>query len=141
MRLSGAAIDMPPAALAAGSSTPPSQASRCTMAARIAGEFSPMPAVNTKASRPPSAAASRPALQGDPVDEVVEREARARIFALASSSRTSLLMPDRPFSPHLVIEEVLNLLGAHLLFPDQVEHHAGIDLAGPRAHRQARRAR
>ena len=58
-----------------------------------------MPAVNTKASRPPSAAASMAGIEPDAIDEIVEREARARIVALASSSRTSLLMPERPFSP------------------------------------------
>jgi hypothetical protein len=61
MRLSRPAIDVSPAALACGSSTAPSHASFSTMRARMPGEFSPIPAVNTKASRPPSAAASRPA--------------------------------------------------------------------------------
>ena len=56
-----AAIEVSPAALASGSRTAPSHASFSTMRARMLGEFSPMPAVNTKASSPPSAAASRPA--------------------------------------------------------------------------------
>ena len=51
----------PPAAFPAGSSVPPSQASFSTIRARRPGEFSPIPAVNTKPSMPPSAAASRPA--------------------------------------------------------------------------------
>ena len=60
-RLAGVEMRRLPAALAAGSSSAPSQARRSAMRARIAGAFSPMPAVNTKASRPPRAAASWPA--------------------------------------------------------------------------------
>src|SRR5215472_14378725 len=58
MRLSRAAIDVAAAALALGSSAPPSQASVSTMRARRDGEFSPIPAVNTKASSPPRSAAA-----------------------------------------------------------------------------------
>jgi len=48
-------------ALATRSSSPPSQTSLRAMRARISGDRSPMPAVKTNASTPPSAAASMPA--------------------------------------------------------------------------------
>ena len=51
------------------------------MRARIVGEFSPMPAVNTNASRPPSAAASIPALKPDAIDEIIDGKLRAGIGA------------------------------------------------------------
>ena len=54
-------ISVAPASFAAGSSSAPSQPRRLAMRARIAAEFSPTPAVKTRASSPPSAAASMPA--------------------------------------------------------------------------------
>ncbi len=50
----------PPAPFAAGSSSTPSQAASRQTRSRIAGAFSPTPAVKTTASSPPSAAASEP---------------------------------------------------------------------------------
>ena len=49
-----------PRSLAAGSTATPSQPSASQTRRRITAEFSPMPAVNTSASIPPSAAASEP---------------------------------------------------------------------------------
>ena len=68
------------------------------MRARIGAAFSPTPAVKTKASRPPSAAASWPAMQRAAVDEVVDREGRAG-SSLASRSRMSFETPERPLRP------------------------------------------
>ena len=51
------------------------------MRARIAGEFSPMPAVKTKPSMPCRAAASMPAFRPHAVDEIVDREAARGIVA------------------------------------------------------------
>ena len=48
------------AALAGGSSTAPNQASLPTTRERTPAEFSPIPAVKTTASSPPSAEASMP---------------------------------------------------------------------------------
>ena len=59
-RLRSVVMRGPPAAFACGSSSTPSQAAPRQTRSRIAGAFSPMPAVNTMASRPPSAAAIDP---------------------------------------------------------------------------------
>ena len=48
---------------------------------RIEAEFSPIPAVKTNASRPCSAAASIPVLEGDAVGEIIDRKGRARVRA------------------------------------------------------------
>ena len=130
-----------PASLAAGSSSAPSQASRSAMRARIAGEFSPMPAVKTKASRPPSAAASRPASSAAAVDEVVDREGGARDRRSRAGRACRCEMPERPFSPDVVVEEVGDLRGGHALLLDQVAARRR-DRAGPGACPSAgRRAR
>ena len=50
----------PPARFAAGSRSIPSQADMPQIAARVSASFSPIPAVKTRASSPPSAAASEP---------------------------------------------------------------------------------
>ena len=59
-RLAAVLMRGPPRALAAASSSTPSHAASRQTRSRIAALFSPMPAVNTIASRPPSAAASEP---------------------------------------------------------------------------------
>ena len=58
--LAGALMRGPPAWLAAGSSSTPSQAASRQTRSRIAGACSPIPAVKTSASMPPAAAASEP---------------------------------------------------------------------------------
>jgi hypothetical protein len=77
-RLSGREISDLPSALAAGSRTTPSHASFSAMRARIVGEFSPMPAVNTKAS-PAQCRCQHPGVQPDAVDKIIDGECRARI--------------------------------------------------------------
>ncbi len=42
-----------------------------------------------------------------------------------------------PLRPELLVEEVRDLLGGHLLVGHQIEQHARVELAAARAHRQA----
>ena len=92
--------------------------------------------MNTKASSPPSAAASSPALQPAAVDEMVDGEggagfvARQQVAHVVGDARQAL-------EPGLAVEQVGDLVGAHAALLDQIEHDAGIELARPRAHRQA----
>ena len=37
----------------------------------------------------------------------------------------------------LAVEQILHVRGVHAFLHDEIKHHTGIDLAGPRAHRQA----
>ena len=87
----------------------PARRAAAPRASRMAGAFSPMPAVKTKPSMPPIAAASMPVAERDPVDEIIERAAWRADPALASNSRTSLLMPDRPLRPHRCRESARSL--------------------------------
>ena len=41
----------------------------------------------------------------------------------------------------IAVKEILHVRCRHALFRDEIEHDAGIELAWPRSHRQARRAR
>ena len=135
MRLSGAAIDVPPAGIGGriehaaepGKPLHDGGAHRGRVLADAGREHE---GVETAERRRQQAG-----LQADAVDEIVEREARARICARLEFAHV-VADAGQALQSALVIEQVLHLLGAHLLFPDQVEHHAGIDLAGPRAHRQ-----
>ena len=120
----------------AGSSTPPSQASRSRDPGRIVGEFSPIPAVKTKASRPPSAAASMPGIEPDAIDEIVERESALRIGARLELAHV-VADARKALEAAFAVEQILHRAGAHAFLVDQIEHDAGIDLARPRAHRQA----
>src|SRR5215467_11045129 len=85
---------------------------------------------------PPEGGSQQACMEPDPIDEIVEREARLRVgtrFQLAhvvAEAREAL-------QSALAIQQVLNLCGGHVLFLDEVKHDAGIDLARPCPHRQA----
>ena len=83
------------------------------MRARIVGEFSPIPAVKTKASIPPSAAASMPALQTDPIGEIVERERGTRIGACLQVAHV-VADAGEAFQAAFAIKQLLDLRGGHL---------------------------
>ena len=88
----------------------PSHPSRSAMRARMLSEFSPIPAVKTKASTPCKAAASIPAFSADAVDEIIDREGRARL-------RARLQLPHvvadagQPLQAAIAVEEILHLGG------------------------------
>ena len=95
-----------------------------------------MPAVKTKASRPPSAAASSPALQRAAMDEVVEGEGGARVVAGEEVAHV-VRDPGETLQAGAVVEEPGDLGGGHALFLDQVQDDPGVELARAGAHRQA----
>ena len=70
-----------------------------------------MPAVNTKASRPPSAAASAPREERNPVDEVVDRKGGARIAACCKLAHV-VADAGQAFEPAIVVEQALRLAGS-----------------------------
>ena len=97
-RLVGAVIRGPPLSFAVASSSRPSQLASRHTPARMAAAFSPMPAVNTTASRPPSAAASEPSSRRMRY-KYRSTASFARGSSLASSVRMSLEIPDTPSKP------------------------------------------
>src|SRR5574337_748664 len=85
-------------ALRASSSTMPSQRRRSPMRLRVPQACSPMPPVNTSASRP-SSATHWAAIAAAARSANISSASRARGSSLASSTRTSSLMPDTPNKP------------------------------------------
>ena len=85
--LSGVVMQVRCAALASGASSSPSHSAPRTIRSRIGAARSPMPPVNTNASRPPNAAASEPkelwvveeAAHGD-VHQMAKEEYERRIL-------------------------------------------------------------
>ena len=77
-----------------------------------------------------------PGEERDAVDEIVERELGAR---LGAREQVSHVVADagQPLEPAVVIEQMLDLVGAHALLGQEIEHDAGVELARARSHRQA----
>ena len=75
-------------------------------------------------------------VEADAIDEIVERERGPRIGARLELAHV-VADAGQALQAALVVEQLLHRGGAHALLIDQIEHDAGIDLAGPRAHRQA----
>jgi hypothetical protein len=86
--------------VAAGSSTRPSSSRPRRRRRAASGLFSPMPAVKTRASQPPSSEPEGTDPAADLVDEDLERERGAGLPAGGGGamSRRSLLTPERPSS-------------------------------------------
>src|SRR5262249_28592381 len=77
----------------------------------------------------------RAAPKPDAVDEIVEREARLRIRACLELAYV-VADPGEAFQAAFVVKKLLDLRRGHLLLVDEIEHDAGIELAGTRAHRK-----
>ena len=105
------------------------------MRRRISGEFSPMPAVNTSPSMPPSTAASAPISFAAAVDEVVHRQACGGLVAVEQVAHVVADAGDAE-QARLLVEDRLHLLRREPEPLEEIEDDAGIDGAGPRAHAQ-----
>src|SRR5436190_1490432 len=70
-----------------------------------------------------------------PVDEMVQREAGAWILA---GEQIAHVVADtgQPAQPRALVEQLLDVLGAVALLRQEVQHHAGIELAAAGAHGQ-----
>ena len=71
----------------------------------------------------------------DAVDEVIECELGARIRAREQVAHV-VAYAGQALEPAVVIEQMLDLLGAHALLGEEIEHDAGVELTGTRSHRQ-----
>ena len=127
-RLAGVEMRVAPAALAAGSSSAPSQARRSAMRARIGAACSPMPAVKTKASRPPRAAASSPTCR--PQRCAKWSSAKRRRGRRWRAGRACRWRRRRGPSAGAVVEQAGDLGRGHPPFLDQVAGRRR-DRAGP----------
>src|SRR6516225_4276105 len=74
-------------------------------------------------------------LQSDPVGEVIECEWSPRIGARIEFTHV-VADARQALQATFLIEKILDFGWAHCFFLDEVKHHPGIDLAGPRAHGQ-----
>lgn len=97
-RLAGLLMTVRFSAFAAGSRSMPSHIRRVQISALIAGWCSPIPAVNTNASSPPSVEASR-----ETSPATLKQNSSIASFAsgssLSRSARLSALMPETPVDP------------------------------------------
>ena len=105
------------------------------MRARSPGEFSPMPAVKTKASIPSKRGREHSGMQGHTINKIVERECGARIIAFGKLADV-IADAGQALQAALSIKKTLDVSSGHALLGDEVKNDAGIKLAGPRAHRQ-----
>ena len=76
----------------------------------------------------------------DAVDEVVERELGARLRTREQVSHV-VAYAGEALEPAVVIEQMLDLAGAHALLSQEIEHDAGVELTWTRSHGQVRQAR
>ena len=136
-RLAGVEMRSAPAALAAGSSSAPSQASRSAMRARIAGGVLADAGGEDEGVEAAEGGGELAGVQARSGRRNGRWRSAAPGSSLASRSRMSLETPERPFRPELVVEEPGDLGGGHALRLDQVQDDAGVELAGAGAHRQA----
>ena len=134
--LAGRLMRGPPAlAFASASSSMPSQAASRHTAPRIGTACSPMPAVNTSASSPPSAAASEPSSRPMRYTKISTASSRADPGWRAARACRSM-MPETPEQPDAG-RAALDAPRVHPVLAHQVKKHAGIEAAGPGSHRQA----
>src|SRR3984893_8791990 len=94
--------------LAASSNSKPSQAQAWQMALRTGAAFSPTPAVKTRPSRPPSAAASEAMWRATRLQNRSTAK-RARGLSLARSSRKSDEIPESPSMPERLYTRPLGI--------------------------------
>ena len=81
-----------------------------------------------------------PGEESDAVDEIVERELGARV---RTREQVSHVVADagQPLETAVVIEQMLDLVGAHALLGQEIEHDAGVELPWTRSHGQAVKCR
>ena len=70
------------------------------------------------------------------IDEIVEREFGARDRSSASKIAHVVADAGQALETAVVIEQMLDVLGAHALLGQEIEHDAGVELAWARSHRQ-----
>src|SRR4029453_8273988 len=116
----------PPAALAAGSSSTPSQAASRQTRSRMTVEFSPMPPGNTIAARPGGGGARGAELatvsiavetDGEPCSRIARREQRAHVARDTRHAEQS----------RLVVEQVLHRARIHSTVINEVQNHTRIE--------------
>src|SRR5271163_3402231 len=74
-------------------------------------------------------------LQSDPIGEVIESEPGAR-FGTRFEFAHVVADTRQALQSTFLVKKILDFGRAHSLFLDEVKHHSGVDLTGPRSHRQ-----